>query len=317
MCGEMRENMSEALVTQNTALQTGGVGIGSSIFKAKPGMVELVHKSSRQENVRYGEFRIIGNNEHLGTKIRVVLLAVPQTQREWFIDPKVYSKENKGCFSLDGIMPHPNASQPPALECNTCPKGDVNWVKWRKTKDPKDLPPCGAYWHLLVALRDTQMPYFINLKGKSYKPFLDAMQQQMQPLLAKLLANARAENKPRGYTWVKDRFELTPGFVLPEGQTQQPALPAPNIFDISFSISSTSKDGGSFFMKFDEFMLMKPEDRAEFGNLYLELKADREQRAGEYEKAEAEAALTEAQADAEFNAPDKKPVGEVLPPITI
>ena len=324
--------MSEAIVVQPSQSLVGGVGLGSSLFKAKPQMIELVHKSSRQENVQFGQFRVVGTNEHLGKSIRVVLLATPQTQREYFEDKAVFTKENKGCFSLDGVQPHPNAKNPPALFCKTCPKGDLNWLKWRKTKSPDDLPPCSAYFHLLLALRDTQMPAYLNVKGKSYLPFQQAMQNQMSGLLAKLVAQVKANNKANGYTLVKvqdnpsapirEEFRPTPGFVLPAGEVQKPIEPQPNIFDISFSISVTSKDGGSYFMKFDEFKLMKPEDRAEFGQLYMDLmqqKIDLASSNAINEEAEAAAAVAEAKADAEFNAPIivAKPQQEILPPIVI
>ena len=311
--------MSEELVVSgNQAMQLGGIGMGASIFRARPSMLELVHKSSRQENVKYGEFRVISTNEHLGTTIRAVLLAVPQEQREWFVDSKIFTKENKGCFSLDGIQPHPRAQQPPALWCKTCPKGDVNWTTWRKTKNPADLPPCGAYWHLLIAERTQQTPYFLNVKGKSYLPFKQAMEQQMSGLLAKLMANVKAENKARGYTLVSLRqgngpvyqeFRPTEGFVPPP-TGQLPQLPMPNIFDISFDIFSHSKDGGPFQMGFKNFALMKPEDRAEFGQLYLDIVAN---------KAEVEQAYSEEQAAAEAvtEAPAQQAKGEVLPPIEI
>lgn len=316
--------MSEAIVvTGNTGMQIGGVGLSSSIFKARPSMVELVHKSSRQENVKYGEFRVVSSNEHLGTKIRVVLLAVPQEQREWFNDPKVFNKENKYCFSLDGITPHPRAAHPPALYCRVCPKGDINWEKWRKTKNPADLPPCGAYWHLLIADRTTQTPYYLNVKGKSYLPFKQAMEQQMSGLLAKVMANVKADNKARGYTLVNlqkevgapiyQEFRPTPGFVVPEGQTQQPALPLPNIFDISFDIFSHSKDGGPFQMGFSNFAVMKPEDKAEFGQLYLDLLQSKlDAQAGYEAQAEAEATAAVSEPPAQT-----QPQGEILSPITI
>src|SRR5271157_2407265 len=167
------KTVSEEIVVSSTqAMQLGGVGMGSSIFRARPQMLELVHKTSHASDVKYGEFRVIGSNEHLGTSIRVVLLDSPQEQREWFIDPTKFSKDNKGCFSLDGIQPHTRAAAPPALYCKTCPKGDINWATWRKTKDPKDIPPCGAYWHLLLADRSTQTPYYLNVKGKSYMPYI-------------------------------------------------------------------------------------------------------------------------------------------------
>src|ERR1035437_1189676 len=309
--------MSEAIVVRgsNQAMQIGGVGVGAKMFRARPSMVELVHKSSRAENVQYGQFRVVSTNEHLGNVIRVVLLAVPQQQREWFVDPTKFSKDNKGCFSLDGVQPHPRAVAPPAMFCKTCPKGDLNWTKWRQTKDPKDLPPCGAYWHLLLADRQTQTPYFLNIKGKSFLPFKQSMEQQMQGLLAKLIANVRAENKKRGYTYVTlqdpdtgsqwQEFRPTEGFVVPEGQTQQSIEPMPNIFDISFDITSSSRDGGPFVMSFSKFALMKPEDKAEFGQLYLELLESREETQTSFnEEAEAAAMVTEIQ---------PAPKGEVLP----
>ncbi len=190
------------VINSNQGLQLGGVGMGSAIFKARPSFLELVHKTSRQENVTPGEFRVLSTNEHLGKTIRVVLLAVPQVQREWYIDPTIFTKDNKGCFSLDGVQPHARAAQPPAMYCATCPKGDINWNTWRKTKNPKDLPPCNAYYHLLIADRTTQTPYYFNVKGTSFSPFKQAMETQMAALLAKLMANARAENKQRGYTLV-------------------------------------------------------------------------------------------------------------------
>jgi hypothetical protein len=316
--------MSEAIVVsnKNQAMQLGGVGMGSKMFRPRASMLELVHKSSRAENVKYGEFRCIANNEHFGNVIRVVLLKDPQGQREWFIDPAKFSKDNKGCFSLDGIRPHDRASDPPAMFCKTCPKGDINWVKWRANKIPANLPPCGAYWHLLLADRATQTPYFLNIKGKSFLPFKQAMEQQMWGLLAKLIANVRAENKKRGYTYVTledpdtgsqwQEFRPTEGFVVPEGQTQQPVEPMPNIFDISFDITSSSRDGGPFVMSFSKFALMKPEDKAEFGQLYLELLESREETQASFnEEAEAAAMVTEIQ---------PAPKGEVLPaqdPITI
>jgi hypothetical protein len=294
---------NEALVTQQNALQVGGVGMGAGLFKARPSMIELVQKTSRQENVIYGQFRVISTNEHLGSKVRVVLLAVPQPQREWF-DGADFNKSSKQCFSIDNIQPHPHAPNAPAMFCRTCPKGDLNWETWRKTKDPKDLPPCSMYWHLLVADRTTQTPYYLNVKGKSALPFKQAMEQQMSGILQKLFANVKAENKKLGYTYSQqeNRFVDTPGFVT-EGD-KKPPMPLPNIFDISFNISASSKDGGPYVMKFDDFKLMSPEDKAEFGQLYLDIVASRVQLAQPNEEEQAANMVTEIQ---------PAPQGEVLP----
>jgi len=306
---------------QNQSLQLGGVGLGAQMFKAKPSFIELVQKTSRAANVKPGEFRVLSTNEHLGTTIRVVLLAVPQQRREWYMDPNVFSKENKGCFSIDGIHSHPHASNPQAMYCKTCPKGDINWDVWRKTKAPKDLPPCGAYWHLLLADRTTQTPYYLDAKGKSATPFRQAMETQLAGLLQKLFANVKAENKKRGYTLVTlqdaagnkfQEFRPTEGFVVPEGTKQQPIEPMPNIFDVSFDITSELNKAGTFQMSFGKFMLMKPEDKAEFGQLYLDIVQQKIGVAEPNEEAEAAAEVSEAPATSAA-----QPQGEVLPPIEI
>ncbi len=308
------------VLNNNVGIQMGGVGMGSSIFRAKPSYLELVHKTSRQENVKPGEFRVLSTNEHLGNSIRVVLLSVPQIQREWYIDSTVFTKDNKGCFSVDNIQPHPRAANPPAMYCATCPKGDIGWATWRKTKNPKDLPPCNAYYHLLIADRTTQTPYYLNVKGTSFSPFKQAMETQMAGLLAKLMANVRAENKQRGYTLVtlqdpatgikSQEFRAVPGFVAP-ATGQLPVVPMPNIFDISFDIVAESKGGGPYIMSFKNFALMKPEDKAEFGQLYLDLMQQKSE--AQNVQQDDEAAIDAAVAEA----PAQQVKGEVLPQITI
>lgn len=268
--------MSKELTVLNNnpqAIQLAGVGIGEGLFRARPTILEMVHKSSRQDNVIPGQFRVTATNEHLGESIRVVLLAVPQEQREWYIDPTVFSKDNKGCFSLDNKQPHDKAAQPPALYCATCPKGDINWATWRKTKLTKDLPACQMYYHLFIADRVSQTPYYLNIKGASVTPFRQAMETQMAGLLAKLVSNVKAENKKRGYILNPSTgvFDVMPGFVGPEGSAQEPQVPMPNIFDVSFTIYTTQKvKGGPFVMGFKDFKLMSPEDKAEFGAMYLD-----------------------------------------------
>jgi hypothetical protein len=70
----------------------------------------------------------------------------------------------------------------------------------------------------------------------------------------------------------------------------------PNIFDISFDITSSSRDGGPFVMSFGKFALMKPEDKAEFGQLYMDLlEARDEMQNNANEEAEAAAMVTEIQ----------------------
>jgi len=306
--------MSEALVQIGSqALQQGGVGFGANIFRARPSLIELVQTTSRAENVTPGDFRVVSTNLHLGKTIRVVLLSVPSEQREYFKEKNVFTKENKRCFSLDNIQPHSRALEPPAMFCKTCPKGDLNWSKWRITRDPNDLPPCNVFWNVLIADRKTQRPYYLNIKGKSYQPFRQAMEQGMSNLLADIFANIRAINKERGYTFVKaeNRFVPTPGFVVPEGTIQKAPEPLPNIFEISFNINSKKVNyatGTAYVMEFSDFKWMDPDGRAEFGQLYLDIVANKaEVQAAATEEAEVTEAVMEAPAEVK---------GEVIPPST-
>jgi hypothetical protein len=269
------------LNNQNALAPQGGVGMGSTLFCTKPSYFELVPKTTRQDGAIPGTIRNMASGQRMGVEdengnivkdeVKLVLLAVPQEHREYYLnDGKTWSKEQKQCFSLDNVQPHARAKNPPAMFCATCPMGDINWEKWRKGgKTPDMLPKCQMFYHLFVAERSTQTPYFANIKGKSVTVFKNAMETQMGPLLEKLKANAVAINRTRGYKLNKNTFMFE--FIgLPEGQTErQPAVPLPNIFDIVFT-AYVNKTGGDLMWGFKDFMQMKAEVREEFGSLYAE-----------------------------------------------
>ena len=314
------------VLPQNTGIQPAGVGLGVPMFRSKVKYLELVQPSSRQPNVKCGEFRVVSTNEHLGSTIKVVMLGAPQPMRDYF-EGSDFKKENLKCFSIDGVRPHEHAREPQAMYCATCPKGDIMWDKWRKTRLTADLPKCGLKFKLTLADRKTQSPYFIDVKGKSVAIFQKAMKEQMAGIIEKLIANVKAINKSRGYVLAKvkdteegpvyEKFITAPGYVIPAGQTEQmPVEPMPNIFDISFDISAR-KDGAPFVMDFQNFMLMQPADRAEFGNLYLDVM----ERLKAVPPVEASAPVEEEEDWTETSGSDTpapaQPAGEVLPPITI
>lgn len=301
------------VVLQPSALQVGGAGLDAPFFKARPQSIELVSKATRQEGAQPGKFRVVTTNEHFD-ELRVVLLAVPQPQREWYDnDGKTYSSDLKKCFSTDNVRPHPKAKEPQAMLCATCPKGDINWEKWRQTRSPQDLPPCSMYYHLFLAEKNTQTPYYLNVKGTSVNPFRQAMETQMGALLMKLMANTKALNKQRGYSYnaQSNSFYPTPGFVpdLTENNAQEVAdkkalqeqgpVPMPNIFDIVFTVYVTQKEkGGPFVMAFKDFKYLgSAEERAEFGALYMEYlnrKTQQKTQPAVDEQAEADAQVTES-----------------------
>lgn len=278
--------MSEALVVLNSSVPAvQGVGLSSKLFKLKPSTIELVQKSTRQEGATPGKFRDISNNRHFDT-LHVVMLIEPVEQRQWFKGQE-FKKENKMCFSLDNIQPHPRAQAPPAMYCNSCPMGDVNWAKWRQTRDPKDLPPCSKYWHLVIATRDGRMPYYFNIKGTGVSVFEHNM-DEFGRMLYEWSMNVKNENK----MIAEANSKLEPG-VEPK-----PLLPLPNIFDISFHITPKLQNG-VWVPESSDFKAVRPEDRKDFGDMYVDFVASRTQiQYADAEETEVNAAVSEAPAQA-------------------
>lgn len=296
--------MSQALTVLNnqTDLAMGGIGLDSELFKLRPSTFELVQNTSQQKEAVPGKFRNTSTNEHFD-EIRAVILINPQRQRAFYEGEKM-SRDNKKCFSLDNVKPHPKAKEPQAMTCAVCPKGDKNWDTWRKTKSAKDLPPCKMYWHVVFAERNTQMIHYINAKGKSVTPFEQAM-QNLARTLAGMTANTRAKNKQieaaNAARLAEMESKLTPA-AQKEELEKNPLIslePMPNVFDVSFTLYPI-KDGTSWVIGFKDFKALTPDSRKEFGNVYVEYFNSRQSgnvaEQIDTEEREAEAAVSEAPA---------------------
>lgn len=301
--------MSTALtVLGQAALAKGGIGTGSKLFQVKPSTLELVQKMSRQKDAKPGMIRDTATNEHFSS-MRLVMLFVPVEQQQLFEKGK-FNKESKICFSLDGITPHDFVKDPKALSCATCKfnaKVTKNWEKWRTTgKNPADVPPCKNYYHLVVAERSTQMPYYFNIKNKSVQEFEREM-KNVARLLARMEANARMQNKAikaendallaQGTTGTIEGDDLGRGTGI---TPLKPYVPSPNIFDISFKIGVTDTADGNFMLTFGDFAVMNEADRAEFGQIYLDFlnrKAMGQVVSQEAVEAEMEAAVAASEED--------------------
>ena len=259
---------SDALVVLNNkelALNSGGLGLEqfSRLLEVKPATLEIVQKTSRQENVQIGKFRDTSTNVHYD-ELQIVLLGMPVEQRQYYEKgTNEFSKDKKLCFSLDNKTPHPKAKEPQALNCATCPKGDIGWAKWRTTKNPNDVPPCKKMWHLFLADRRTQMPYYFNVKGTSVQPFEFDM-QKLGRLLLQLESNTKAENK------VIEKENALARQSSPDAP-QKPLKPMPNIFDVTFTIYLIQKEkGGPFVLQCKDFKVLNEEGKKDFGQLYLD-----------------------------------------------
>ena len=259
----------------------------SKLFQVKPKTLELVSKSTRQEGAVPGTFRVTSTNESF-KEIRAVMLFAPLEQREKYRKGE-YTKESKECFSLDNVQPHPKARTPYAMYCAACPMGDnVNWPKYREAKAKgitgdalsAYLPPCRKFWHLFIASRETQRPYYFNVKGGSVKPFEDAM-GNIAELLQMMIQSIRSENKGR-----KVRNEP----LLHEPSTIEEAL-NDYIWHISFTMYAWQQNGGPFKLGLKDFKVMSEEDRKDFGKIIEDIKARRE--AGQLQTQEASEAEEE------------------------
>ena len=256
----------------------------SRLFTLKPATLELVSKASRQDGVTPGKLRVVQTNEHFD-EMRAVILVEPLQQRKQYRKGE-YSKEALECFSLDSIQPHNKAKHPPALYCANCPLGDIMWVKYREAKNKGVsgdnlsalIPACKQFWHLFIADRNTQSPYYLNVGGTSVKSFENAM-QNIARLFQMILANIKAERRAG-----KD--------------TPMPNSIGDVIWQISFTIyPSQPIKGGQFVLGFKDFKVMSLEDRADFGQMVADMEARRN--AGQLQTQEASEAEEEAAAVAE------------------
>lgn len=294
--------MSEALTVVNNQAPLARVEAQrnalSRLFQLKPATLELVSKSTRQEGAVPGTFRDTSTNEKFET-MKAVILFPPVEQRALYTKGE-YSRDAKQCFSLDNVQPHAKAKDPKAMYCNTCQFGDLGWNKYREAKaagvkgDALSalVPQCKKYWHLFIANRATQMPYYFNVKGTSVSPFEQGM-QNIARIFSLIISNIKLENQKINAENAK--------LVGDEGKKPLLALPQ-GVEDIIWQISFTMfahqpEKGGQFVLGLKDFAVMKPEDQAEFGAILQDFIARRN--AGKIQsqlESEAEAAATESNA---------------------
>lgn len=267
----------------------------SKLFQLKPKTLELVSKSTHQEGAIPGTFRVTSTNESY-KELRAVILFEPLEQREKYRKGE-YTKDSKECFSLDNVQPHPKARAPYALYCGNCPMGDnVNWPLYRAAMAKgitgealsAYLPPCRKFWHLFIATRETQRPYYFNVKGGSVKPFENAM-QNVADLFQMIGQSIKVENKAKA--------------LKGESLTPMPSSIGDIIWHISFTMYSWQQNGGQFKLGMKDFKVMTPEDRADFGKIIDDVKKRRE--AGMLQTQEA------SEAEEESAAVSERPAGSI------
>jgi hypothetical protein len=279
--------MSTSLtVLGQSDIQKGGLGLGSKIFQLKPSTIELVQAMSKAEGAVPGKLRISDTGQHYD-EMQVVMLFEPTQQRSYF-EGEEFSKDSKICFSLDNVEPHSKAKIAQAPFCKSCPK--ASWEKYRQTKLRSDLPKCREYWHLVLADRVTQLPYYLNVKGTSIPPF-----EQKMGAVAKMIGLMQAQAQAEDQQLVAANPGDTDLATAVAKDLFHPLRAAkPNIFDISFKIRSVKPSKSQVYM-LDVFDIapLKKEDRPKFGAIFLDFANRKANNLIAAEGAEAEAAAAE------------------------
>jgi hypothetical protein len=230
--------VSQVAGSNESVVKAGGIGLGSKLFKLNPGRLQLTQRMTKGETITPGRIRIVETNQHFD-EITAVMLIEPEPKRTMYPVGAPFGAKPI-CYSFDAETPAKTAPFPQALNCRNCKQAD--WSKWQKTKDRKDLPPCGFYYRVTLVDRLTRFVYFLNVDGKSVKPFEKQYMQQLARVWA--MANQMAEA---------------------EGQ------PPKNIFDFSMKVRPLSHDQGTYFtLEFKDFALIKEEDREKFGKIFTD-----------------------------------------------
>lgn len=273
-----------------SVVQQGGLGLRkSSLFDLKPATLTIVQNNTTIEGALKGHLRVAETGDQFRT-MRVTLLDTPIEKRSFYVGEAGglnRTPENLHCFCNEVIRddfdrelsgPSAKAKYPQAQLCRTCPKG--SWDQYRTAKEKgagpqqlKDLiPPCDAFYYMALIDTEYQMPLQMFIRSKSKDPFKKGMKN-----LARKLAMLQAKNKR-----------------------------TPNVFDVSFTLSTTLIQTGkfpSYVINMTDFQGVTDEEREAFGDVfatYTQQKASYEQRASTAsadEVAQAEVGTAQEQID--------------------
>jgi hypothetical protein len=156
--------MSEQqLVTINpagTALATT-VSEGLEGFTLKPAILKLVQNTTTDEGAVKGKLFDTLSKANFD-KLQVVPLSIKMTRV--LFPPNGDLGAEPLCRSNDGIVPSPDAQVPQCASCANCDSGPKAWKNFRSTGKK---PDCQEKFRMLFIDRDSGLPYFVTIGGKS------------------------------------------------------------------------------------------------------------------------------------------------------
>lgn len=227
---------SLAVIDQNQeqAIQVGGLGL-RGVESLKPGPMVLVQPTTEVEGILPGLFldKLSGTT---WKTLKLVPLRIRFPRKGLYPSaPRFVKGERPLCKSYDGIRPVTNNPDltPQAPSCKACPQG-----QWKKAGGRNIKPLCPENAEILFIEQETGLAFYITLTGFSVPPM-----HRLETAIERTAAMQKARTK-RGV----------------------------NIFDFVVTMTSEKDDGSPAYMvKFLKVELMKPEDSAAFGPLYMQL----------------------------------------------
>ena len=170
---------------------------GFENVKISPTQMVVIQNTKRDPADISGHFKDMVTGQHQKTVQAVLLnIEVDPGPRVLFEAGSPFGSDPI-CRSNDGITPADNAAQPQNATCKGCPKS--SWANWKTGGKP---PECKENARILFAERESGLPYYITLKGKSVgqvKILKGAIVHHCVSVLGKLVNKYKTE----GMTQVK------------------------------------------------------------------------------------------------------------------
>lgn len=238
--------------------QLGGLGLDltSDLLKqSRPATLNIVQPNSTAEGAIKGNLRVAEADIQYKT-MRVAFLDTPLEKRSYYVGEAGQlnrSAENLHCFcpkvekdkfKREISKPSDKSKYPQAQRCYGCPK--ASWDEYRAAKDKgnlaglKDLiPPCESYYYAVLIDTEFQMPLQMFVRSKSKQPFETGLGNFVRQLM------------------------------MIQAKTKK----VPNIFDVSFTLSTkliTTGKFPSYILNMSDFKATTDEEREAFGAVFAQ-----------------------------------------------
>lgn len=172
---------SNELVTTNqggelAAPQTFNTGL-DNVARLRPTNLVLIQNTTRDKHGAHAGQILDVALEEAFDRITVVPLFVGKS-RVMFPPGELDLDAKPICRSSNGLYPHREVTTPQCGNCASCPKS-----QWVKIQGKSIKPPCQEKWRFLLIDKETQLPRFFSVGGKSItsaRLTLERIQQDIQ-----------------------------------------------------------------------------------------------------------------------------------------